>query len=298
LSEGSEGQMAIKLTDLPHEDLFVGPNNGCPGCGVAIALRQATKVLGPRTMVTIPASCAATIGGSNLATAWKIPFFHALFECSAAVASGIKAGLERQGKKDVVVVSWAGDAGSADIGFQALSGAAERNEDILHVCYDNEVAMNTGGQASSSSPESVFTTLTPAGKPTGKKDMLAIMAAHRVPYVASASIGYPEDFVNKVATARKVKGFRYLHVLAPCFRGWQIPAARTVEMARLAVDSGLWPLYELVDGKKRVTVEPARRVPVKDYIRPQGRFAPLSDHDLEAIQRQVEAGQGCFGAKW
>lgn len=275
--------MANNLQTTPEEELFTGGHGGCRGCGAAIATRQALKALGSRTMVVIPASCMATIGGSGLTTAWEVPFYHTLFECSAAVASGIRAALDLRGIGDIAVISWAGDAGTADIGFQSLSGAAERGEDIIHVCYDNEAYMNTGGQAGGLTPGLARTTDTPSGKPTRKKDLLAIMAAHQPAYLATASVAYPEDLMAKFQKAREIKGFRYIHILAPCYRGWKIPAARTVEFARLAVESGLWELYEMVDGQKKITCRPERRIPVGDYLRPQGRFQGLAEEEILAL---------------
>ncbi len=277
--------MSINLQKAPEEELFTGGHGGCRGCGAAIATRQAMKALGSRTMVVIPASCMATIGGSGLTTAWKVPFYHTLFECSAAVSSGIRAALEIRGLKEITVVSWAGDAGTADIGFQSLSGAAERGEDIIHVCYDNEACMNTGGQAGGLTPGLARTTDTPSGKPTRKKDMLAIMAAHHPAYLATASIAYPEDLLAKFQKARAVKGFRYIHILAPCHRGWKIPASKTVEFARLAVESGLWELYEAAGGRKEITCQPQRRIPAMDYLKPQGRFQGLTEEEILALYR-------------
>lgn len=227
------------LAEIPQDEFFTGGHGGCRGCGAALAARQAMKALGPRTIVTIPASCMATIGGSGLSTAWEIPFYHSLFECAPAVASGIRAALDIQGIKDVNVVSWAGDAGTADIGFQSLTGAAERQENIIHVCYDNETYMNTGGQAGSVTPYQAVTPDTPAGKPTPRKDMLAIMAAHHPAYLATASVAYPLDLIRKFQKARAIQGFRYIHILAPCFRGWGIREDQTVQLARLAVECGL-----------------------------------------------------------
>lgn len=269
---------------MTNEELLTGGHNGCPGCGASIAVRQALRVLGRKTIITIPASCMATIGGSNLKTAWQVPFFHALFECAPAVASGIRAALDRQGVAGVTVVSWAGDAGSADIGFQALTGAADRNEDILHVCYDNEVYMNTGGQAGSTTPAGAWTTVTQHGKPTRKKDLPAIMVAHGVPYVATASIAYPHDFMAKVDRAKSMTGFRFIQVLAPCPRGWQIPADRTVDLARLAVLSGAWELYEVSGRRKTVTCRPEEKISLREFFRAQGRFDNVSDAEIEGLE--------------
>ncbi|MBE3571553.1 MAG: pyruvate synthase [Moorella humiferrea] len=276
------------LAEIPQDELFTGGHGGCRGCGAALAVRQAMKALGPRTIINIPASCMATIGGSGLTTAWMVPFYHSLFECAPAVASGIRAALDIQGIKDVNVVSWAGDAGTADIGFQALTGAAERQENIIHVCYDNETYMNTGGQAGSVTPYQAVTPDTPTGKPTPRKDMLAIMAAHRPAYLATASVAYPLDLIQKFQKAKAIQGFRYIHILAPCFRGWGIREDQTVQLARMAVECGLWQLYEEVDGRRRVTVIPERRIPVREYLKLQGRFKNIDEATVAALQAEAD----------
>lgn len=276
------------LRALPKEELLTGGHTGMPGYGGSIALRQALKVLGPRTILCIPASSLATAVAQDLRTSLKVPMIHCLFESSAVIASGIKAALEMKGKGDVTVVSWAGDAGTADIGFQALSGAAERNEDIIHICYDDEGYLNTSFQAGSLTPIRSVTTDTPGGKDTPKKDMLSIMAGHGIPYVASASIAFPADFMEKVRRARDVRGFRYIHVLTPQPQGWGYPPDQTVRMARMAVECGLWPLVEIVDGERRTTHRPERRIPVREYIRSQRRFDRMSEEEIAALQEAVD----------
>lgn len=283
--------MALSITDLPKEDLFGPGNAGCRGCGAAIAGRQAMKALGQRTIVTIPASCMATLGGSNLKTTWKVPFYHTLFEMAPAISSGIRASLEAQGIEDVNVVSWAGDAGTADIGFQSLTGAAERNEHMIHVCYDNEMYMNTGGQTGSQTPMYAITSNMAKGKTLKKKNMLAIMEAHGLDYVASASIAYPLDLIEKFKKAAAKPGFSYIHILAPCHRGWQIPAEKTIEFARLAVESGLWELYEVDEGKRTRTYEPSFS-PVVEYLHEQGRFKNLTEEAVEEIQQGINRYYG------
>ncbi|MHB8075926.1 thiamine pyrophosphate-dependent enzyme [Desulfosporosinus fructosivorans] len=283
--------MALSIADLPKEDLFGQGNAGCGGCGAAIAGRQAMKALGSRTIITIPASCMATMGGSNLKTTWQIPFYHTLFEIAPAVSSGIRAALEAQGIEDVNVVSWAGDAGTADIGFQSLTGAAERNEHMIHVCYDNEMYMNTGGQTGSQTPMYAITSNMTKGKTIKKKNMLAIMEAHEIDYVASASIAYPLDLIEKFRKAAKKPGFSYIHILAPCHRGWKIPPERTVEFARLAVESGLFELYEVDEGKRTRTFEPPL-IPVEDYVTHQGRFENLTQEAIQGIQATVNRHYG------
>ena len=283
--------MNLRMKDIPQQDLFGPGNAGCRGCGAAIAGRQAMKVLGSRSIVTIPASCMATLSGNNQRTAWNVPFYHTLFEIAPAVSAGIRASLDAQGIKDVNVVSWAGDAGTADIGFQSLSGAAERNDSIIHVCYDNEMYMNTGGQTGSQTPLYAITSNQQKGKGTGKKDMMAIMLAHGIGYAASASIAYPLDLMEKFKKAAARDGFSYIHILAPCYRGWDIPTDQSVATARRAVECGLWELYEVEDGIRRRTVEPTF-IPVADYLKPQGRFRHLTPAMIDEVQQAVDRYYG------
>lgn len=278
--------MTIAIKDLPQQDLFGPGNAACRGCGAAIAGRQAMKVLGPRTIITMPASCMATLSGLNQRTAWSIPFYHTLFEIAPAISAGIRASLDVQGIKDVNVVSWAGDAGTADIGFQSLSGAAERNDSIIHVCYDNEMYMNTGGQTGSLTPLYAMTSNQQKGKTTNKKDMCAIMVAHGVGYVASASISHPEDLMEKFKKASAHDGFSYIHILAPCYRGWNIPTDQSVATARKAVESGFWELFEVENGKKTRTHQPSF-TPVSEYLLSQGRFKNLSVEQIKVVQNTI-----------
>ncbi|MEW6399320.1 MAG: thiamine pyrophosphate-dependent enzyme [Bacillota bacterium] len=266
--------VGVRLRELmpPAADEGFSPGHrACPGCGATIALRQALLALGPRVIVVVPASCVASIGGWDDVTAWRVPFYHTLFPCAAAAAAGIAAGLAARGRRGVTVISWAGDAGSGDIGLQALSGAAGRGDDVLHVCYDNEACMNTGGQASGLTRPGASTSTTPAGKATAKKDLPRIMLAHGVPYVATASIAYPDDFAGKLRRAASRSGFRYVQVLAPCPLAWGYEPYRTVEMARRAVEEGVWPLWEAEEGR----VRPTRRGRATQG-KPAGRGGPLS----------------------
>lgn len=283
--------MTIDYKNLPKEELFGQGNVGCKGCGAAIAGRQAMKVLGERTIITIPASCMATLGGNNTKTTWKVPFYHTLFECAPAISSGIRAALEIQGIKDVNVISWGGDAGSADIGFQSLTGAAERQEHIIHVLYDNEMYMNTGGQTGSQTPLYAVTSNGALGKKVHKKNMPAIMEAHGVDYVASANIAYPEDLMNKFQKASSKKGFSYIHILAPCHRGWGIKPEETIDIARKATESGMWELFEVEEGKRTRTYEPSF-IPVADYLKAQGRFKNLTAEQLTELQESVDKYYG------
>ncbi|MBM3297734.1 MAG: pyruvate synthase subunit beta, partial [Candidatus Aminicenantes bacterium] len=196
------------------------------------------------------------------------------------------------GDRETTVVGWAGDGGTFDIGLQALSGAAERNEDILYVCYDNEAYMNTGIQRSSATPYGAWTTTTPVKhfKSRPKKDIDAIMAAHRIPYQATASVAYPEDLVKKVKKAKDIKGTRFLHIYAPCPAGWKSRPEDTVKLAKLAVQTGLFPLYEMEYGEKcSLSIKVKERKPVADYARLQGRFRHLKPEELKLMQEETDA---------
>ncbi len=282
------------IKDLPEEDLFLSGHTACPGCGGAMVVREAMKILGPRTIVYMPASCLFIFTDMYPLNAFRVPTLQVLFETSAIAAAGIKRALKRQGKDDVTVVAFAGDGGTADIGMQALSGAAERNEDILYICYDNEAYMNTGIQRSGTTPFGAWTTTTPLGpeaeghgKNEFKKDVPRIMMAHDAPYVATASLGFPTDFIRKMEKAKAKKGFRYLHVLAPCPVGWRTESDKTVDLAKLAVETGLFALTEYEDGVFRITREP-RFTPIREYLKLQGRFKHLTDDQIASIDRWIK----------
>jgi pyruvate/2-oxoacid:ferredoxin oxidoreductase beta subunit len=212
-------------------------------------------------------------------------------EAAGAVATGVRAGLELRGLDDVTVMAWAGDGGTFDIGLQALSGAAERDEDFLYVCYDNEAYMNTGIQRSSATPWGAWTTTALGARPklTRKKDIVAILAAHRIPYAATASVAFPGDLEAKLRRALAVRGTRFLQVLSPCPPGWRADPDQTIRLARLAVEARVFPLYEVRDGREYHLTHEPRGVPVADYLRRQGRFAPLGPEDVERIQAAVDA---------
>jgi pyruvate/2-oxoacid:ferredoxin oxidoreductase beta subunit len=254
-------------------------------------MRMVLKALGEKTIVALPACCWSIIAGPYPQTSLHVPLYHTAFETGAAAASGIKAALLARGDTETTVVAWAGDGGTFDIGLQALSGAAERNEDILYVCYDNEAYMNTGIQRSSATPFGAWTTTTPAGHPEAhpKKDILAILAAHRVPYAASATPAYPEDLMAKVKRAKATRGTRFLHLLAPCPPGWKSADDDTIALARMAVRARVFPLVEIENGETwRFTVEHPGD-PVAPYLERQGRFRHLTPPQIAAIQAQVDA---------
>ncbi len=280
------------VKELPEQDWFTSGHTACAGCGGAVVGRIAMKVFGPRTVVYHPASCMLIFTATYPHNAFRVPYLHVLFENSAVCAAGIKRALKRLGKDDVNVVAFVGDGGTADIGIQALSGAAERNEDIIYIMYDNEAYMNTGIQRSGSTPFGAWTTTTPvgsvkAGKVEFKKDVPSIMMAHDVPYVATASIAYPTDFIKKLEKARDKKGFRYIQVIAPCPTGWKAETDKTIELARLAVETGIWTLFEYEDGKYNINRTP-KFSPVEDYLNVQGRFKHLTPDDIVKIQDWVK----------
>jgi pyruvate/2-oxoacid:ferredoxin oxidoreductase beta subunit len=276
---------------IPAGELMSSGHLACPGCGGSIAMRLVLKVLGPKTIVSLPACCWTIVAGPYPQSSLGVPLFHTAFETAASTAAGIRAALDMAGDTETTVLAWAGDGGTFDIGLQALSGAAERNEDILYVCYDNEAYMNTGVQRSSSTPWGAWTTTTPAGTPKShpKKDMLAILAAHGIPYGATASVAFPADLVDKVKKAKAIRGTRFLHILAPCPPGWRSSDEETIELARMAVHSRVFPLIEVEDGQRwRFSIEhPAD--PVEPYIRRQGRFRHLSDEQIRHIQSETDA---------
>jgi pyruvate/2-oxoacid:ferredoxin oxidoreductase beta subunit len=212
------------------------------------------------------------------------------FETTAATAAGVKAGLEIQNNDETNVLAWAGDGGTFDIGFQALSGAAERNDDIIYVCYDNEAYMNTGIQRSSATPFGSWTTTTPASvlKPQPKKNIVEIMAAHRIPYAATATMAYPEDFMSKLKKAKKVRGTRFLHLFASCPTGWRHDPQLSIEVARMAVSSRVFPLYEVFGGERWILSSMPTKTEVDDYLNIQGRFISLSREGRKMFQQHVE----------
>lgn len=273
-----------------HDIDYIYPGHvGCPGCGAALAMKFALKALGEKTMVVIPACCWGILAGPYPQSSLKVPILQAAFATGGAMASGVRAALDMNGDSETTVMTWAGDGGTFDIGFQALSGAVERNEDFIFVCYDNEAYMNTGIQRSSSTPYGARTTTTPGEgwKKTRKKNILEALAAHRIPYAATASIAFPDDMIRKFQKAKDMKGgTRFMHVLATCPPGWGIPSEMSVRAARLAVQTNIFPLYEVEDGIK-YTLSYEGSQPVDEYLKIQKRFKHLEKHDFEDIQTMV-----------
>jgi pyruvate ferredoxin oxidoreductase beta subunit len=284
----------VTIKDLPKEEYLLEGHAACAGCGSSIALRLLFKALGNKVFLVVPACCTTVIQGPYPFTSFAVPLQNMLFEATGATCSGIVAALKIRGLEDITVVGWAGDGGTVDIGIQALSGAAERETNFIYICYDNEAYGNTGLQRSGATPYGAWTTTTPTGKKERKKDMPLIMAAHRIPYVATACPSYPIDFVNKLRKAKETKGTKYIHVLAPCPTGWRYDASKTVEVGRLAVQTGMWALYEIENGKFRLNppsdrlIDKSKRKPVKDYLSMQERFRHLTEADIERIQAWVD----------
>jgi pyruvate/2-oxoacid:ferredoxin oxidoreductase beta subunit len=285
--------MAQIVYDLPSDEILSPGHVGCGGCGATLSMRLALKALGPKTMLVVPACCWSVIDGPAPYSAAGVPLMHTPFASAAAAAAGVRAALDLKGETDTAVCAWAGDGGTFDIGIQALSAAAERNEDIIFVCYDNEAYMNTGVQRSSATPFGAWTTTTPGArtKEQAKKDLLSILVAHAVPYAATATVAYPDDFTAKFARARALRGTRFIHLLSPCPPGWKIPSERAIEFARLAVATRVFPLLEIENGNWRVTVDPPLQ-PLEAYLKGQGRFRRLvADagrlaHAAQAVDRR------------
>jgi pyruvate ferredoxin oxidoreductase beta subunit len=280
--------------EIPEKEFLAPGHRACAGCGATIGVRLALKMLGENTVAISATGCLEVITTPYPETAWEIPWMHVAFENAAAVASGVEAALKSQGKTDTTVVVFGGDGGTADIGLQALSGAMERGHNLIYICYDNEAYMNTGIQRSGATPYGASTTTSPHGKESfgedrPKKNMPMIMAAHGVPYVATASISYPEDFMKKVKKAAEVDGPAYIHLQQPCTTGWGYDPSKTIDLGRLAVETGSWILYEIDEGEFKVTYRPIQRRAVIEYLNAQKRFKHLTDLEKERIQSHVDA---------
>ncbi|MEM1551828.1 MAG: pyruvate synthase subunit PorB [Candidatus Bathyarchaeia archaeon] len=284
----------VTIKEFPKEEYLLKGHAACAGCGPSIALRLLFKALGNKVIMVVPACCTTVIQGPYPYTSFAVPLQNMLFEATGATCSGIVAALKIRGLEDITVVGWAGDGGTVDIGIQALSGAAERETNFIYICYDNEAYGNTGLQRSGATPYGAWTTTTPTGKKERKKNMPLIMAAHKIPYVATACPSYPVDFVNKLRKAKEIKGTKYIHILAPCPTGWRYDTSKTVEIGRLAVQTGIWALYEIEYGRFRLNppsdrlIDKSKRKPVKEYLAMQDRFRYLTEADIEKIQRWVD----------
>jgi pyruvate/2-oxoacid:ferredoxin oxidoreductase beta subunit len=295
--------MAAWIEEVVGEEKLLLPgHSACAGCGPAINVRHllgglAAAAPGTRTVLVVPASCWTIIAGVWPVNAFDVSVHLTPFASAAAEASAIKAALRLRGLGDTNVVVWGGDGSTCDIGFSGVSAAAERNEDILYVLNDNEAYMNTGVQKSGATPEGAWTTTTPARSPRAgqKKDIARIMAAHRVPYVATLALGslpMLRDFRAKVARAAEVRGFRFLHILGACPPGWRYPTSQSTEVSRLAVESRYFPLFAFDEGGWKITFRPKHPVPVADFLETQGRFGHLSSEQIASIQAHVDERWG------
>jgi pyruvate ferredoxin oxidoreductase beta subunit len=275
------------------EPIFPG-SDGCAGCGTSIIIRHLLKILGKDTIIINPPSCS----GVNFSAVVRVPWILANFAAGAAYETGVYRALRKKGKADkVYITSYSGDGGTVDIGLQSISGAAERGESMIWLCYDNEAYMNTGIQRSGSTPLFSATTSTPAGKvwpgkQVRRKNMLMIMAAHRIPYIATASLSYIPDLERKIKRAAEItragEGLAYLHIQQPCATGWYFPPEKTVEIGRLAVQTGAWPIVHVDHGDFKIDVKPKELRPIKEYLQPQARFRHLNDEQFEIIQRDAQ----------
>lgn len=283
------------ILDYPEEEYILPGNRLCAGCGVTIAYRYMLKALGPKTIVSVPACCVTILHGIYPKTAVSATTVNTTFASCASTASGLVAGLKATGQSGWKVLAMAGDGGTFDMGIQSLSGAAERATDFIYVCYDNEAYMNTGAQRSSATPVGALTTTTPI-EPKGqpKKDFMQIMEAHSLPYLATISCSFPDDVYEKFVKARDIVGTRFFHLATPCPTGWWYPTKDTVKIGRMMVDACIFPLYEIEDGRLKLTgrslsiAKSGRKKPVDEYLSIQGRFKKMSPEQAEAFQRQVD----------
>ncbi|MCD6414704.1 MAG: pyruvate synthase subunit beta [Candidatus Diapherotrites archaeon] len=280
-----------KLND-PEKELIAPGHRSCAGCGAIIAIREMLRATGKNVVICEATGCMEVTTTPYPETSWKVPWIHVLFENAASVASGVREALDKKGRKDVTVIALGGDGGTVDIGFRAMSGAMERGHNILYICYDNEAYMNTGVQRSGATPFGASTTTSPAGKVSfgkseWKKNVPMIAVAHGLKYVATASIAYPEDFQNKIKKALTFKGGKYIHVHAPCPVGWGFESSKTIKVAKAAVETGMWALYEVENGNFKLTMKPNRK-PVKEYLTGQKRFKQLKDEQISEIQEHID----------
>lgn len=277
----------VTAKTLSEDEYFYG-HKACAGCGGSLAVRIALKILGNSAISVLPAGCMSAVGFNFPQLCFANNAIISTFAGTASMLTGIEAGLRAQGIHKFHAVGFAGDGGTADIGLQALSGAIDRNDNILYICYDNEAYMNTGVQKSSLSPFGTATTTTPAGKKLHgnlrpKKNMFEIITAHDIAYAATASIGYLHDFMYKVKKASQIQGTKYIHVIAPCPTGWGVGTNETIEIAKEGVDCGLWYLAEYENNTYTLNHAPAKFTSVTDYLTKQSRFRHLTEFDIQQV---------------
>lgn len=292
-----------KLKDLVNKPEVLSPGHRlCAGCGASIAVRQILSASDDPVVVACATGCLEVATTIYPYTSWRSPFIHNAFENAAATISGVETmyqSLRKQGKidKEIKFIAFGGDGGTYDIGLQSLSGALERGHNFVYVCYDNEAYMNTGIQRSSATPRGAWTTTTPIGevipgKTQYRKDLTGIIAAHNIPYAAQASIWRWNDLIDKAHKAFYTKGPAFLNVLSPCHRGWRFPLEDTIKISKLAVQTNFWPLYEVENGKYKLNYKPKERLPITEWMKPQGRYkhllTPENESIVEEIQQEVD----------
>lgn len=292
----------ITARNISDDELFYG-HKACSGCGGSLAVRMALKVLGPGAISVLPAGCMSAVGFNFPQLAFGNNSIISTFAGTASMMTGIEAGARALGLKDYKVVGIAGDGGTADIGIQALSGAIDRGDNVIYICYDNEAYMNTGIQKSGLTPFGSRTTTTPAGDNVdgnvrNKKNMFEIVAAHGIDYAATASVGYIEDYINKVKKASEVEGTAYIHVIAPCPIGWGTETDETVNLARDIVDTGIWPLAEYENGEFILNKNPKEFKSVENYVRSQRRYSHLDDEEIRYIELQRDKKWESINKSW
>jgi len=277
------------MYEIKHESkgLVSHGVSACAGCGLELIIRNVLGVVGQDTILVIPPGCAALFSGFGKETNVKIAGIQGNLENTAACAAGIRAGLKAQGNDHTTVLAFAGDGATVDIGIQSLSGMIERGDRVLYICYDNEAYMNTGIQGSSSTPLCASTTTTPAGKPVPRKDLVAIAMAHNIPYAATASLQNLVDLQKKVKKAQETDGPSLIHIHTPCPTGWAYDPSLTVKIAKQAVQTGSWILYEYQGGKITVSYKPRELEPIGEYLKLQGRFKHLTDGDVDTVQAEI-----------
>jgi len=277
------------MSSSVQEPNFLRPGHAaCAGCGLAIGMKLVLQAMGSRTIAVIVPSCEGAIGGVYPNTSYGVPTIHSAFEIAAPTAAGIANALKIKGNDDIQVLAFAGDGGTFDIGLQSLSGVAQNNDDIIYVCLDNEAYMNTGIQVSSATPPYAWTGTTPEGNPHRKKNIMEIMAAHYNPYSATASIGFPSDLQRKIKKAKSIRGTKFIHMLVPCPTGWKTPSDISPELSILSVETNVFPLYEVEDGKKYTINHNPRCLPVREYLLKQGRYRHLTEEQIRQIQMDVD----------
>ncbi len=285
----------VNVLELPEEELIYPGTRACAGCSMALIYRIALKALGKNTIITVPASCLTVLHGMQGFCTTKVSVLHTPFATTGASASGIVASLEDKGlDKDINVVAFAGDGGTVDIGIQSLSGAVERGTNFIFACYDNEAYMNTGVQRSGSTPPGAFSTTTPDGKTGYKKNMPKILEAHGAPYIATAISSYPLDLYEKFSKAKSIYGPKYIHILAPCPPGWGYEPKDSIKIGRLAVQTGFWPLYEIIEGTFKLSkdskrnLDPSKRKPIEEYLNIQKRFRNISEEIIANYREYID----------